>query len=323
MKKVFTVLLFFCTIHLLGQTSIDYLEDGISKQEKQDFSAAIKAYTKAIDANPENKEAFYNRGTCALMLKNYESAKSDFTQTIALDANFVKAYYSRATVLVSQEKYQEALPDLSKTIALDPKTPNALTLRGQIRAQTGNKNGACQDFNLAKEYGDANASKYIKQFCDTNFANSQKEVLQLEWPKDWKVASDQEDNTQHVVDYIPANENISNWTELGNMTRVKNVAGVPMDKAMNLMIERMKASAPKAKLSFIEKDENAPYPWILFTIESPEFKDDPKAESQLWYIVQGKNSLYLNFRAIKKASIPENLKTKWIKFFKTAQVLNK
>ncbi|MBK9481781.1 MAG: tetratricopeptide repeat protein [Bacteroidetes bacterium] len=50
-----------------------------------------------------------------------------------------KAYYSRASVFVSQQKYVEALPDLDKTIELDPTTPNALTLRGQIRAQTGNK----------------------------------------------------------------------------------------------------------------------------------------------------------------------------------------
>lgn len=47
---------------------------------------------------------------------------------------------------------------------------------------------------------------------------------------------------------------------------MKNVVGVPMDKAMNMMYERMKTTAPEAKLSFIEKDEQADYPWILFTI---------------------------------------------------------
>ena len=30
----------------------------------------------------------------------------------------------------------------------------------------------------------------------------------------------------------------------------------------------------------------------------------------------------MNFRAIKESSIPENLKNKWIQFFKTATIVN-
>ena len=43
--------------------------------------------------------------------------------------------------------------------------PNAFTLRGQIRKQTGDNKGACEDFNSAKEMGDSDAEKYITQFC--------------------------------------------------------------------------------------------------------------------------------------------------------------
>jgi hypothetical protein len=104
---------------------------------------------------------------------------------------------------------------------------------------------------------------------------------------------------------------------------IKGATNVPMDKAMNLMYEQAKQNSPKAKLTFIEKDESVEYPWIIFTIESPNFKNDKNPESQLWYIVQGKTSLYTNFRAIKQASIPDDLKEKWIKFFKTGKIVNK
>ena len=77
----------------------------------------------------------------------------------------------------------------------------------------------------------------------------------------------------------------------------------------------------KAKLTFIEKDDKAEFPWIIFTIECPNFKDDKNPESQLWYIIQGKTSLYTNFRAIKKASIPTELKEKWIEFFKSGKMI--
>jgi hypothetical protein len=96
-----------------------------------------------------------------------------------------------------------------------------------------------------------------------------------------------------------------------------------MDKAMNMMFDQAKQNSPKAKLTFLEKDESVEYPWIIFTIESPSFKDDKRPESQLWYVVQGKTSLFTNFRAVKQSIIPADLKNKWIEFFKTGKVVNK
>lgn len=321
MKKIMTLLLVFCTINLVAQTSMAYLQDGISKQQNEEYTAAINSYTRAIALDANSKEAFYNRGVCKLILKDQEAAIEDFTQVLNLDSKFIKAYYSRATAYVGIEKFQKALPDLSKAISLDPKTPNALTLRGQIRAQTGNQVGACEDFNLAKQYGDQAADKYIKQFCTSISAKLRKEQISFQWPKGWKVGDDQENKDQHVVDYIPKDENIENWTELINTTIVKNVVGVPMDKAMNLMFDQFKTTAPDAKLTFIEKEEQAQFPWILFAIESPRFVDDETPESQLWYVVQGKKHLYLNFRAIKKDHIPKALLAEWKSFFNSAKVI--
>lgn len=323
MKKTLTIFTIFCSLAVFGQTTEEHLQNGISKHKQQDYKGAIKDYDKAIKADKNNKDAYYNRGTCALALKDFKSAMTDFNKTIELDPKFVKAYYSRATVFVSQEKYVEALPDLDKTIELDLSTPNVLTLRGQIRAQTGDKKGACEDFNKAKEIGDKQADKYINQFC----GNEQQagESLMLDWPEseNWKIGSNQENEQMAMIELIHSNETLENWTELGNMMSIKGVKNLPMDKAMNLMFEQAKQNSPKAKLTFIEKDESVEYPWIIFTIESPSFKNDKNPESQLWYIVQGKHALYTNFRAVKKETIPNDLKDKWIAFFKTGKILNK
>lgn len=154
MRKTLSLSAIICSFLTFGQTSQEHLQNGISKHKQQDYKEAIKDYSKAIKVDKSNKDSYFNRGICELALKDFKSAMTDFNTTIELDPNSVKAYYSRATVYVSQEKYIEALPDLDKTIQLDPTTPNALTLRGQIRAQTGNKNGACEDFNQAKQVGD-------------------------------------------------------------------------------------------------------------------------------------------------------------------------
>lgn len=323
MKQLLILFALIISVTTFGQTAKEYLEIGIAKHANKDYKGAIKEYSKAIKEDKNYTDAYFNKGTCELALEDFISAKKDFDKAIEIDPNYVKAYYSRASVYASQEKYVEALPDLDKTIELDPKTPNALTLRGQIRAQSGNKKGACEDFNLAKTYGDKLADKYLQQFCGNEQQGG--ESLMLNWPdeENWKVGDDQENGTQHVLDLIHSNETIEKWTELGNMTSIKGVKGVPVDKAMELMYEQSKKEAPKAKLTFIEKDENAEYPWIIFTIESPSFKNDKTPESQLWYIIQGKQALYTNFRAVKQATISTELKDKWIKFFKTGKIVNK
>jgi len=324
MNKINVITTFAIIFSLItfGQTSTEYLETGILKHQQKDYKSAIKDYSKAIKSDKNNKEAYYNRGICEQSLNNLKSAKDDFDKTLKLDPKFVKVYYSRATIFVTQQKYKEALPDLDKVIELDSSFPNVLTLRGQIRAQTGNKIGACEDFNKAKELGDTQAGKYLNQFC----GNEQQigESLSLHWPEseNWKIGDNQENSEQHVIDFIHTNETIDNWTELGNMTSIKGVKGVPMDKIMGLMFDQSKLNAPKAKLTFIEKDENTKYPWILFTIESPRFKNDKTPESQLWYVVQGKQSLYTNFRAIKKVKISAELIAKWSKFFKAGKIVN-
>ena len=323
MKHLLTIIAVIISATSFGQTADEYLKSGIEKHNSKDFEGAIKDYSKAIKVDKNLRDGYFNRGVCELALQDFKAAKKDLDKTIELDPKFVKAYYSRATVSVNQQQYADALPDLEKTIELDPTTPNALTLRGQIRAQTGNKKGACEDFNKAKENGDSKAEKYISQFC----GNQQQvgESLMLDWPdtENWKIGDDQENAEQHVVDLIHSNETINKWTELGNMTSIKGVKGIPVDKAMNLMFDQAKQNSPKAKLTFIEKDEKAEYPWIIFTIESPSFKNDKTPESQLWYIVQGKQALYTNFRAVKQATVSADLKDKWIKFFKSGKIVNK
>ena len=133
----------------------------------------------------------------------------------------------------------------------------------------------------------------------------------LDWPEkeNWKVGDDQENEEQHVVDLILSDETIDKWTELGNMTSIKGVKDIPMDKAMNLTYDLAKQNSPKAKLTFIEKDETVEYPWIIFTIESPNFKDDKTTISTLVYC-PGQTGIIHKFQSSKTGSSSRRLKRK-------------
>lgn len=173
MKKILTTLAIFFSLTTFGQTTKEYFKSGISKQDQQDFKGAIKDFNLAIKIDTEFQDAYFNRATCELKLKDYNAAIKDFTKVLKLDPTFPKAYYNKATIYVIQKKYNKALYDLDKTIELDITIPNALILRGQIRYETGNKKGAIDDFNTAKQIGDRQADKYLAKYVLTgsNYKN--------------------------------------------------------------------------------------------------------------------------------------------------------
>jgi hypothetical protein len=156
--------------------------------------------------------------------------------------------------------------------------------------------------------------------CTHSFAQK-KETLKIVWPEEykWKIGSNQETETVHMIELIPGNETVEKWTIIGTMMSYKGAQGFPVDKAMNLMYDQAKQNAADAKLTLIEKDEAAKHPWILFKIESPSFKDDPTPESQLYYIIMGETSLYSNFVALKKAKLDDAFVSKWKAIFKASE----
>jgi len=159
------------------------------------------------------------------------------------------------------------------------------------------------------------------------FAQSANEIkgehLKLEWPKEdhWKVANDQATGWQHSVNMVHEGESIYSWTELGNMTSIKGVTGIPVDTAMYMMFLSAVAKADNPKVTKLQKGVIQDCEWILFSIEAPSFKNDTIPESQLWYVIQGKQGLYTNFVAVKNATLPDAFKQKWTTFFLNGRLI--
>lgn len=150
------------------------------------------------------------------------------------------------------------------------------------------------------------------------------ESLMINWLEEyeWEVLSNQEDDKMHILELIPGAETAESWTMLGQMMSIKNMTGVSMDEAKELIFSQSKESAVEPKLTFLEKDEADEYPWILFTIESPRFNNIDQPESQLWFIRQGATSLYMSFIAKKQATLDEEFIKTWSKVFKESKVVD-
>jgi len=110
MKKL--LLLLFVPLVSFGQSAEDYHNRGDSKHNLEDYYGAIADYTKSIELKPD-ASAYNNRGNSKINLKDYYGAIADYTKAIEINPNFIWAIRARATT----------------------------------KANLGDKNGACDDWN--------------------------------------------------------------------------------------------------------------------------------------------------------------------------------
>ncbi len=156
-----------------------------------------------------------------------------------------------------------------------------------------------------------------------SFAQDKTEGLKISWPDNfnWKVGSDQENDSQHLVELVLVNESIDDWTILATMQTLKGTVNVPIASVPAAMMSQAQKTAPDAKLTIFEKDDKAKAPWILFKIESPSFINDPNPESQLYYVIQGQTALFINFIAIKRRGLPDDFSNQWKIVFKSSELV--
>lgn len=116
---------------ILKGIAIIYTNRGIDKKDSGDYKGAISDYTKAIEFNPNNSDAYFFRG-------------------------FLKRKF---------KQYKAAISDLDKAIEINPDDMSAYVLRSASKASLGDKNSACKDARKAKALG-ADIPALIKEFCN-------------------------------------------------------------------------------------------------------------------------------------------------------------
>ncbi len=117
---------------------------GQTKQDG-DIDGAIANFTRAIKLDPNNANAYYERGQ-AVSLVDANAAIADYTQALQIDAKNVQAYSGRAYSRQQLFDYTGALQDLDRAIQLDP-DQNFYLRRSSIRTVQGDYQGAIADAN--------------------------------------------------------------------------------------------------------------------------------------------------------------------------------
>ena len=154
--------------HLSNDTKILLGFADAREDDKPDFFPAVRAkYNAADDAvrrNPENAEAYYNRGKVARAVLGSEDAIADFDTAIRLTSDYAEAYFERANAKrwsgwkawdfnktldeKPEGQYAAALKDYDTAIQIRSDYVEAYEMRASLKEFLGQHFDAIQDYDI-------------------------------------------------------------------------------------------------------------------------------------------------------------------------------
>ena len=95
---------------------MDYNEIGIKAFQEKRYEDAAKAFTEAIENNPEEAIGYVNFGNLLAAMNDIERAERFFQKAITVDGKTATAYYGLANLYYNQERYIEAAKLYQKSV---------------------------------------------------------------------------------------------------------------------------------------------------------------------------------------------------------------
>ncbi len=147
---------------LLAQTSTSGTLQEIVKQQIKEgngyssskhYQEALVAYEQVIRLDPNDADAYYNKGNVLSELGRPQEALVAYEQVIRLDPNDADAYIDKGNVLDKLERYREALAAYEQAICLAPNNAFAYYCKGNILEHLGRSREAKRAHKRARQIG--------------------------------------------------------------------------------------------------------------------------------------------------------------------------
>ncbi len=113
---------------------------------------AEEGYSRALQANPSDLEAYAGRGEARCKLNKFQEAIEDFSKVLEIEPGNSGAYAQRAQIKQHLQDWAGALEDYNKAIEYHPEYGGGFFGRGECKVQLGDFAGALEDFTRFLEF---------------------------------------------------------------------------------------------------------------------------------------------------------------------------
>ncbi|HOY32331.1 MAG TPA: tetratricopeptide repeat protein [Bacteroidales bacterium] len=137
------LILFGSLLVLIYLGFLNFMLNGIYKN-------AVRYSESAITHNPSCAQGYFIHGCEMEKAKQEDAALADFSNAVKYHPNLFEARYNRAAILYKKKEYKKTLGDLDYIINYKPGYGyDAYSLRGAVRSNVGDYEGAEKDFQTA------------------------------------------------------------------------------------------------------------------------------------------------------------------------------
>ena len=140
----------------------DWKNRGFQLLKARQFTAAIEAFTKAIKADPNNAEAYNQRGVAWANQGDIDRAIADYTKAVNIDPELVGALNNRGSAFYRRGDYERAISDYTRALEINPYLDAVYSNRGTAWAGKGDYFRAITDYTQAIE---------VNPYFDTAYFN--------------------------------------------------------------------------------------------------------------------------------------------------------
>lgn len=146
-----------------------FYKEGMNKYVAGDYQRALSFFDSAIGTNSSFADAYAFKALINSHLENFEDVIKDCNKAMEMkeslkDARISDLYFSRGNAYCKLEKNEKAISDLNEAIKLDSRSGHYYTVRGVAKYKLGNIKDACEDWNLARKWGE-DVTELIKKNC--------------------------------------------------------------------------------------------------------------------------------------------------------------
>jgi tetratricopeptide (TPR) repeat protein len=134
------------------KTSILYSNWGYTYYQLKQPDNALTYLEKAIEIDPNNGSAYRWRGDIKYDKNDNKGAEKDYTTAISSNPN-ASNYFARGLAFYYLKDYKKAIADMDKAIQLNPNAAQYYFDRGDAKDMINDFDGACQDWQSAKDKG--------------------------------------------------------------------------------------------------------------------------------------------------------------------------
>ncbi len=90
----------------------------LGQKDKSYFDKSLKAYSHAIEINPQNSSTYLNRAITLSMMGKYAESIPDYDKSVQLADNVALTYKNRAYTLMTLGQFEKSISDYDKAIEL-------------------------------------------------------------------------------------------------------------------------------------------------------------------------------------------------------------